>query len=299
MTTEAALDRPHLSLLSVPDDPELARVADAIGDAMPVGSRAELEEVFGRLLAARRKQEVPKTLDLIGHSTPSSHLVALGAWQIDARNPVVVSYFRELADHDVLPRLGVYAVRLIGSFTADTPEAQFTVCTLSEILGLEVFGTKNVIFASHFGAGGFTDDRGYYLARASDLRREPPSAQPLIAGEPAARDLDLDALPAQPLGLGAGRWTRRFASQTATGPILGLVRRHEGRAMPGLLAAPVCELALPGGTPGQYRLAHVLLDGSWLRVYHEGPDAPGACYPVAQPRELLEMVDALPETPAA
>lgn len=299
MDLDGVLDQPHLSLLSAPRDPELARIGAVIRHAVPIASRADLEELLGHLLRTRRTREVPKTLDLIGHSTPGSHLIELGSWQLDARNPIVSSYFRELAEHDVLPRLGVHAVRLIGSLSADTPEAQFTICTLSEILGLEVFGTKNVIFATHFDANGFTDDRGYYLARASDLRREPPSTQPLLAGDPSPRGLDVDALPALPLEeLGAARWQRRFASQAAAHTILGLAHRHAGRSMPGMLAAPTCELVLPSNTPGRYHLAHVLLEGSWLRVYHDGPDAPGVCYAITRPRELIALVDELPQHPA-
>lgn len=300
MNLEVLLDQPHLSLISAPADAELARIGATIAHPAPIASRAELEELFGKLLAARRRSEQPKTLDLIGHSAPGSCLLTLGTWRIDASNPVVSSYFRELADHEVLPRLGVHAVRLIGSLTADTPVGQYTICTLSEILGLEVYGAKNVIYATHFREAGFADDRSYFLSRASDLRREPPSSQPLIVGDPTPRVLDVDALPAQDIGaLAPAAWPRRFATREQAAELLGLVRRGDGRAMPGLLAEPVCELALPGPNPGTFHIAQVVLDGAWIRVYHDGPDQPAVCYSVGAPRELLALVDQLPSSAIA
>jgi hypothetical protein len=300
MNLEVLLDQPHLSLISAPADAELARIGETVAHVAPIASRAELEELFGRLLAARRAIEPPKTLDLVGHSAPGSCLLTLGTWRIDASNPVVSSYFRELAENDVLPRLGVHAVRLIGSLTADTPVGQYTICALSEILGLEVYGTKNVIYSTHFRASGFADERSYFLARASDLRREPPSSQPLIVGDPTPRALDVDALPAYDIGaFSPTSWPRRFATREQAAEILGLVRRGDGRAMPGLLAEPVCELALPGPERGTFHLAQVVLDGAWIRVYHDGPDQPAVCYSVASPREMLALVDQLPSSAIA
>lgn len=298
MTSESLLEQPRLSVVASTADAELVALQDKITHKAVVGSRADLEDLFCRLLASAGKNMRAKTLDLIGCSTPGSCLLSLGSFAIDGANPIVCSYFRELAENDVLPRLGVNAVRLLGCLTADTSQGQWTICALSDILGLEVYGTKNLIHANHFGASGFSDEHSYFLSHSSDLRRSPPTSQPLLFGEPDRRVLDLDSLPARPLAeLATTMWPRRFASREAAGEILALIQRKSGRSMPGLLATPSCELALPSATAGAYYVAHVLLDGSLVRIYPNSLLQNSVCYAVHEPRELAALVEALPQTP--
>jgi hypothetical protein len=63
--------------------------------------------------------------------------------------------------------------------------------------------------------------------------------------------------------------------------------------MPGLVAAPGCELALPSARPGWYHLVQIMLDGELVRVYPD-PRAPGVVYPVSDPRALRHLVEQLP-----
>ncbi len=297
MNLDAVLDQPHLSIIASTPDVELAAIRATVTRHLPVSGRAELEELFGRLLdVAPRQRVTPKTLDLIGHARAGTSLLALGSWTIDIESTIVRSFFRELAEHDVLPRLGIHALRLIGSLTADTQEGQHTICELSEVLGMEVYGAKNLVYAAHFGAAGFLEDHGMVLSRSSDLRRTPPTSQPLLTGTRSQRVLDLDALQAVSLdALGNAPWPRRFATRDVGGELLKVVRRNDGRTMPGLLTAPTCEVVLPSVAPQTFHVAQVLLDGALMRVYPEGPTAPGVCYSVAQPRELVQLVEALPQ----
>src|SRR5215813_2249948 len=105
------LARPRLSVITRHADYELARIQNTIEGAALVDGRADLEQLFSSLLVVGTG--TPKTLDLIGHSAKDC-LLQLGDWVIDASRPSVTAYFRGLADNDVLPRLGVHAVRLLG-----------------------------------------------------------------------------------------------------------------------------------------------------------------------------------------
>src|SRR5438094_7148983 len=99
-------------------------------------------------------------------------MLMLGDWIIDATRPGVTAFFRELADNDVLPRLGVHALRLIGCQTADSGLGRATICTLSDILGLEVYATTKLIYSAHYDHQGFRDDCTHALVCASDVRPE-------------------------------------------------------------------------------------------------------------------------------
>src|SRR3954463_5670544 len=172
----------HISIISGTDDPELARIRAAIVGAHVVDGRGDLEAVICRLLADGRPER-PRTLDLIGHSTATTSLLALGDWLIDARSPCVTAFFRELAEQEVLARLNVTEVRLLACTTADTAHGKWTVCAVSDILGVDVCGTKGLLLASHYGPDGFADDRRYLLASASELRSNAVIAKPLDRGE--------------------------------------------------------------------------------------------------------------------
>ena len=103
------LDQPRISIVCRSEDPELVRIRETIAHGLAIGGRADLETTLCALLEVGRPG-VPKTLDLIGHSTSITSLLVLGDWVIDASSPTVTAFFRELAEQDVLTRLDVTAV---------------------------------------------------------------------------------------------------------------------------------------------------------------------------------------------
>jgi hypothetical protein len=291
MISADLLALPHLSVISRGEDPELGEIASRIDNKLFVDGRLELEELLGRLLAL----DAPithKTLDLIGHSTAGQSLLVLGNWVIDAASPTVMAFFRELAEQEVLARLGVQAVRLLGCLTADTSHARSTLCTLAGILGVEVYGTTDLIFSAHYTHEGFASERRYLLVGASELREATRPAIDRHDARSYERVLDLDALPAVPLA--PRPWPVKIASRDEASALLRLVRRRAGAIMPGLLTAPRCEVALPSAEPGRYYRAQVLFEGEFVRVYPDGAEEPGIVYPVEDAAALTRIVDRLP-----
>lgn len=282
------LDYPHLTISSRRTDRELSRIHAVVEHKVLVEGRVELEEAFGALLASRSGPPMPKTLDFVGHSTPSS-LLDLGGWVIDRCNPTVTAFFRELADHDVLPRLGISCVRLLGCGTATTQRAQDTLIALGDIIGLPVLGSTSFIHAGHFRPDGFDSAWAFLLVGARELA--PPTLPPPL---PPARALDIDTLPALPLIVRDAAWPRLFAGTDEARKVLSLIRRSDGAEMPGLLATPLCEIAFPSVRAGLHHVLQVMLEGQFVRVYHDA--GPGVLYPVKEPAELLELVDALPRS---
>jgi len=299
MTLTTLLAQPRLTVVTGQVDSELLRIREIIEHKVLVNGRADLEELFGKLLAAAETQQpTPKTLDLVGHSVAGTSTLQLGDWIIDCARTGVTAFFRELADHDVLPRLGIHAVRLLGCRTAETAQARRTICTLSEILGLEVHGTMGIVFANHYDAQGFDDAWRFLLIGSSDLRRSLAESTNVGVDTSKARSLDLDALPATPIDA-TQPWPCRVSDAHTTRTMLRLIRRNEGAAMPGLLAMPHCEVAVPATTLGTYHRLQLVLDGDFVRVYPDGTSKPGVLYPVTDPHLLKILVEKLPslETP--
>lgn len=295
MELAALLERRNLSVITREADYELARIQDLVETKTLVDGRGELEETLGRLLAvaARRPVVGTRSLDLIGHSTPGTSLLTLGDWVIDANTRQVTAFFRELAEQDVLPRLGIVALRLLGCETAETRQGRATMRALSDILGIEVYGTRTLIYAAHYDKHGFSEDARHVLIAASDLRRDAFELPHRELGEPYDRVLDIDALPALPLRSGPSV-PCRLATADAARAIIRLVRRNAGLRVTGLLAAPSCEIALPSARPDRFHLAQVLFEGEYLRVYPDGDGEPGVVFPVEDPHALRAIVDRLP-----
>jgi hypothetical protein len=295
MNLSPLLSRPHLSFITRHADDELSRIQDVIEHKVLVDGRGELEEALGQLMLCKGRHAA-KTLDLIGHSTPEQSLLLLGDLVIDASSAIVTAFFRELADNDVLGRLNIHGVRLLGCQTADTGHGRATLCALADILGVEVYGTSHLIYAAHYDDAGFSERSRHTLVCSSDLRRENVQARGKVEGVPYPRVLDVDALPSAPLIVREHPWPRRVASMDAAREFLRLVRRHEGAQMPGLLASPSCEIALPASRPSWYHLAQVLLDGEFVRVYPDGNRKAGVVFPVDDPHALRALVAELPST---
>ena len=197
----------------------------------------------------------------------------------------------------MLPRLGVHALRLLGCNSAGSAQARATIGKLGELLELEVYGASQLLYAAHYGAGGFLDCWRFLLVGTSELRDESRGADAAPAGDPYARVLDIDALPVVALGSATGPYPRRIVTAQAARQILQLVRRRDGARMPGLLTTPMCELALPAAVPGAHHVAHVLLDGEFLRFYPDGMAADGIVFPVDDARALRRIVAELRPDP--
>lgn len=292
MTAEL-LAQPHLCVITRGPDRELDEIQTVLAHKILVEGRADLEGELGRLLALD-VAPTPKTLDLIGHTTSDRSLLVLGDWVIDATSPTVTSFFRGLADQSVLERLGIEAVRLLGCNSADSAHGRWTICRLADVLGVEVFGTTGLMFASHYTAAGLDPARRYQLASSRTLKHSVVDPRPVERGTRASRELDIDGLPAQALPARRA-WPIRLADRDDARAILRLVRRRDGSELPGLVAAPACEVAFPAATAGTYHLVQVLLDGEIVRVYPTGEGGTSLAYPVDDPCELKRVLALLPD----
>lgn len=279
----------HISISTRSSDPELARVHLQLDTPILVDGRADLEVVLGGLL---RLPATQRTLDLIGHSTPNKSLLMLGDWVIDAGSSTVTAFFRELADQQVLSRLGVTALRLLGCNTALTGQGKATLRALSEILELPVYGTTEMIFASHYDGRGFREDFADHLVEAREVAHHEATPTRKLIGAGTTQTLDIDALPAHSSVAPSGDWTHRMASEAQLGEILRHVRRNDGAEMPGLLSQPVCELIFPVAT-GLYGRMQIVLDGQFVRVYPR-TRGPGFVYPISDVRAVLGAIAELP-----
>jgi hypothetical protein len=294
----ALLHQPHLTVVSGEPDFGLRDITQAIAHPVRVEGRIDFEILLGELLSEveRGAGVTRKTLDLIGHTRTSGALLALGDWVIDVANPTTTAFFRGLADHAVLPRLGIHAVRLLGCNTATTAQGRATIRKIAELLELEVWGANQLLCTGHWGAAGFLDQWSFLLVEANALgEADSPGGAPRPAAAPYPRVLDVDALPA--IALAPTAIPRRIADVAAARQILQLVRRREGAIMPGILAAPGVELALPAGELGTYHVAHLLLDGEFLRFYPDGMESAGIVFPVEDAVALRRIVHALVPDP--
>jgi hypothetical protein len=133
-------------------------------DLHHAGSLPELR----RVLEHRLDRGVsPTVLDLLGHSTRDHHLLRLGQTPIDMLDPNVERFFAALADDEVLPRLGIVALRLLGCETAVTVAGRRTMRMLSYTVGVPVFGTTKPLLKSHHHAEGFDAAFAHLLVEAS------------------------------------------------------------------------------------------------------------------------------------
>lgn len=286
------LAKPRISIVTSHPDAEVTRLQALIGDHLEVDGRAALEAVLSHLARATSDTEVtPKTLDLIGHAT-SDGLLRMGDWVLDGENPTVTAFFRGLADLDLLPRLGVTALRVLGCSTATTTRARGTLKILAEILGMEVFGTTSPIYSLHYDTEGFGHQWRFLLSAASESPRTFGTEG--RTAPPAPRAFDIDSLPLIPLAGGARTCPRHLVTREAARDVLALVDRYQGAQMPGLLAIPSHELALPAHRADHCHIAEVILDGHFVRVYPDGETQPGIVYPVSSPHRLLDLVSRLP-----
>ena len=115
----------------------------------------------------------PRTLDLIGHSTRDHHLLRIGDTAIDMFRPSVVRIFAAIRAEELLPKLGISAVRLLGCSTALTPSGQRTIQRLARTLEVPVYGSTKALMHSHYTADGFNPKFEHVLVEASQLPNPP------------------------------------------------------------------------------------------------------------------------------
>src|SRR5262245_17647358 len=131
------------------------------------GSLLELRDVLESLRG--QPYGGARSLDLLGHSTSGHHLLRLGRTPIDMLNPAVSRYFQGLAASELLPALGISAVRLLGCETAVTDAGHRTIRMLARALGMPVYGTLVPLVDRHWQGDLFNPAFAHLLVEASAL----------------------------------------------------------------------------------------------------------------------------------
>ncbi|MEO8698884.1 MAG: hypothetical protein ABI867_02540 [Kofleriaceae bacterium] len=279
----------HISVASSNPGTELARIQERIEGLEVVEDRGELEALLCRRLARSDRPAKPTTLDFIGHSSPEHSLLTLGTWVIDTERPAVRAFFRELADQDVLPRLNVRAVRLLGCGTAETARGRATLCTLAQILEVEVYGTTETLGEAHYDAHGLRDDCGHVLVAARSFAST-ETIDGIEAHVSYRRNFDIELLPPRPITAWGHAWPLRVLDRATAAAVVRLVRRGDGAEMPGDASDPMCELALPATTGSRFHFVQVLRNGELVRVFPDGTHRPGVVFPVTDPAALCALL---------
>lgn len=208
---------------------------------------------------ARTLPACERTLDFVGQTNHERLLVCDGKI-FDARIGRFRAYHRGLAEQEVLPRLGITSIRLVGCTTDVGEHARATLAILSELYDLEVTGTSELVSARDFTAAGFV--------------------LPDPAPWPAGRYLDLDGLDRLAHAPGADARALTFVEAR---DVLAAIRRDAGIDLPGLLALPHARIALPAAG-GAFHHLELLLD-------HELVRAGTTVWPVEDPRALRKLLD--------
>jgi hypothetical protein len=205
----------------------------------------------------------PRTLDLVG-LTGHDKLLAFAGRPLDTEIPLVRSVFRELAEQQVLSRLGITAIRLIGCMTAVGERARRTIATLADIVELEVSGTTDLVSVADISSTGYL----------------PPGPH---AWPTHGIWLDLDAISPAPPAADA-----RVLARTEGRNVLAQICRRVGVALPPLLALPFAQLALPSPSADRFHHLEVLLDCELIRATVRGESV---VYPVDDPPALRMLLE--------
>jgi len=97
----------------------------------------------------------------------------IGDTAIDMFRPSVVRIFAAIRAEELLPKLGISAVRLLGCSTALTPSGQRTIQRLARTLEVPVYGSTKALMHSHYTADGFNPKFEHVLVEASQLPNPP------------------------------------------------------------------------------------------------------------------------------
>lgn len=295
---------PHLNVAAHPPDGEVARMVDIIANEEPVDRLESLVRVLEELVACPEplRVERTRTLDLIAHSD-QARLLHLGKSVVDVRQDSVRQLFEAMAADEVLQRLNVTEVRLLGCETAMSVEGQLAIRTLTEILGIPVLGTTKLLYAAYFDEQGLKSRYEPVLRDAATLPEltEERTRWPQDPLPPPAPPFELESIQTFSIDeLPMVDWprVRRLVgpSRGPTGdadikPLLDLIKPGDGRVMPHLLAQPRCELLVMSGGD-RVRRIEILLDFELVRIH--AADGPGiAVYRVRNARELEKWIESL------
>ena len=236
---------------------DLARLADRLDPTTTILFQDRVD-LASRLVELTALPRVPRTLDLVG-LTGSDHLLTFHARALDGENRRVRAFWREIAELDLVARLGIESVRLIGCTSAVGPRARATIAMLSDVLGVPVIGSHELVSFDDF--------------RAPGCFEFPETTR---AG---AAFLDLDSLRARPADDGA-----RIITAAMGRDLLAQIGRRNGVHFPDLLARSSASLAVPSSVDGLFHHVEVMLD-------HELVRTGDVVFPVDDPRGLRLLLD--------
>jgi len=280
---------PHISVAGLEEPAALAEQPVIAGLAR-VDSLVGLHRLLTDLV--RIAPTHAATLDLIGPSTGTG-VLQLGRSAIDATNPAVLDLFEAIGEEQLVHRLAIRAVRLLGARTATEQLGQDTLRRLRQFLGVPVLGTTSLLSRTSFGEHGL--DRALDNELVDD--RAAPARKPVVLPTTAPRT--------RPFGFDAVGIVKESALLPVTWPrfvvprgfdlktLTNQIRAGDGQALPGLLALPRCELLIPAGRmlgEERFRVLEVLFNWELVRV--QGPTLPeAATYPVVSPQRFTRLVN--------
>lgn len=117
-------------------------------------------------------------LDIIGHSRSRDGVLKIG--ELALTSIVAMQQFSELAERDILARLGIRRIRLLGCRTSQARGAH-VVRVIREYTNLEVYSSRADLFAVHYDDNGFRPDAFPLLVNYDAVEAGGP-------GDPPPRD---------------------------------------------------------------------------------------------------------------
>jgi hypothetical protein len=145
------LAAPALNVVSTPlGDVVLQRIADAMTDPVFVDDLTGLGGVLDRELGVG-----PRSLALIGHSTPLDRVLCLGETELSAC-PVVIEFFARRRDQ--LAALEIGAIHLLGCCTAVRPRGQAAMRAIADAAGVPVLGSITILSVTAYDRAGLRAD---------------------------------------------------------------------------------------------------------------------------------------------
>jgi hypothetical protein len=148
-----------ISVISIACIDTICRGAARLCEMTRVGGLNDLAASLNK--AARIRQAT--SLDLIGHSSRSSKLLVIGRDTIDLLDRRIEKFFVDLSKTDVLRRLGVQQIRLLGCQTGLTRSGQYAMRRLAAIFDMSVYGTLVPLRSEHYDASGLRLDCRHIL----------------------------------------------------------------------------------------------------------------------------------------
>jgi hypothetical protein len=296
--------RSRINVPSNEKDAELLYIREKFEpNELPAGSLDELKKKLSTLIGP-----VP-VVDLICHSTASDHYLRLNRWVVRWDDQTVSDYFNGEGKAR-FRELDVKWLRLIGCGTATTKRGWETIRQIASALGIEVFGTTELVYAGDFDGSGYV---GVQLVGSGDRAFRPSparapagtvSAKPRLALPRAARvdnaafDLSgLQPMPANAFRAGARAKAHGLRVEVPDhwrDELPRLVRCSPAWELPGLLTTPLMELFVPSRSDGSsMSKVEILFQHELVRVHVRGRRHP-LVYRVKNPARLASAVASAP-----